>query len=162
MPSRRLCRSEHGGRCGAACSGAVFRHNSWMFRIATFRFPSVTLVMPGYPGRRGSPPSGRRDLPRRADVSSANGVIMSKARGKVVHADGRYPARTAGPLAAEVHGFRTELIRAGYTARTSQDNAYVLACLSRWLEAEGLAPAELTTGRLERFARARRDAGYRR
>ena len=88
--------------------------------------------------------------------------MMSEAKSKAAHADGRYPARTAGRLAAEVHGFRTELVRAGYTARTSQDNAYVLACLSRWLDAEGLAPADLTAAQLERFARARRNEGYRR
>jgi hypothetical protein len=33
----------------------------------------------------------------------------------------------------------------------SRDNAYVLACLSRWLEAEGLAAEELTADHLERF-----------
>jgi site-specific recombinase XerD len=87
---------------------------------------------------------------------------MSKPKNKAVHVDDRYPARVAGPLAAEVPGFRTELIRAGYAARTSQGNAYVLAHMSLWLEAEGLAPAELTVTQLERFARARRDAGYRR
>jgi integrase/recombinase XerD len=98
-----------------------------------------------------------------AEVSSTNGVIiMSKPTIRVVQADGCYPARVSGPLAAEVHAFRAELIRRGYTARTSQDNAYVLACLSRWLEAEGLAPADLIAAQLERFARARREEGYRR
>jgi site-specific recombinase XerD len=87
---------------------------------------------------------------------------MSKAETTVVRTDDRYPARVTGPLAAEVHEFRAELARAGYTERTSQDNAYVLACLSRWLETEGLAPPELTADHLERFARARRDEGYRR
>jgi integrase/recombinase XerD len=87
---------------------------------------------------------------------------MSKPKSSAVQADDCYPARVSGPLAAEVHAFRAELVRAGYTARVSQDNAYVLACLSRWLEAEGLAPAELTAAQLERFARARRDEGYRR
>jgi len=76
--------------------------------------------------------------------------------------DDRYPARVAGPLAAEVAGFRAALARAGYTPRVSQDNAYVLAHLSRWMEAEGLVPGELSAAQLERFARARRDAGYRR
>jgi integrase/recombinase XerD len=76
--------------------------------------------------------------------------------------DGHYPARVTGPLAAEVARFRAELVRAGYTARSGQDNAYVLAHLSRWLEDEGLAPEELTAAQLERFSQARRDAGYRR
>ena len=73
-----------------------------------------------------------------------------------------YPARVPGPLAAEVHVFRAELAREGYTERASQDNAYVLACLSRWLEAEGLAPSELSGDQLEQFAAARREEGYRR
>jgi integrase/recombinase XerD len=87
---------------------------------------------------------------------------MSNPKNGVAGADDCYPARVSGPLAAEVHEFRAELARTGYTARTSQDNAYVMACLSRWLEAEGLTPSELTADRLERFARARRDQGYRR
>jgi integrase/recombinase XerD len=87
---------------------------------------------------------------------------MSNPKQGAVQADSCWPARVSGPLAAEVHEFRAELARKGYTARTSQDNAYVLACLSRWLEAEGLGPAELTADRLERFARSRRDEGYRR
>jgi integrase/recombinase XerD len=87
---------------------------------------------------------------------------MSNPKSRVLEADGCYPARVSGPLAAEVHEFRAELVRAGYTARTGQDNAYVMACLSRWLEAEGLTPSELTADRLEQFARARREEGYRR
>lgn len=87
---------------------------------------------------------------------------MSNPKSRVVEAEGCYPAGVPGPLAAEVHVFRAELVRAGYTARVSQDNAYVMACLSRWLEAGGLTPSELTADRLERFARARREEGYRR
>jgi len=92
-----------------------------------------------------------------------NGVIiMSNPKQGAVQADSCWPARVSGPLAAEVHEFRAELARKGCAARASQDNAYVLAWLSRWLEAEGLEPAELTADRLERFARSRRDEGYRR
>jgi integrase len=87
---------------------------------------------------------------------------MSKPKSRAVQADRRYPVRVSGPLAAEVHAFREDLAREGYTGRTSQDNAYVMACLSRWLEAEGLTPSELTADRLEWFARARREEGYRR
>lgn len=89
-------------------------------------------------------------------------MIMGDRDGCAVGAEGRYPARVSGPLAAEVHEFRTGLVRAGYSARMAQDNAYVMAFLSRWLEAEGLTPPELTAGQLERFAAARRAAGYRR
>jgi integrase/recombinase XerD len=56
----------------------------------------------------------------------------------------RYPVRVTGPLATHVAGFRAQMAGLGYTLRYGQDLAYVLARLSRWLEAEGLAPAELT------------------
>jgi len=75
---------------------------------------------------------------------------------------GRYPVRPSGPLADWVHPFREELIRQGFTARTSQDNAYVLAHLSRWLQREGLEPAEFGAEGIAAFARAREDSGYRR
>lgn len=75
---------------------------------------------------------------------------------------GRYPVRPSGPLAEWVHPFREELISRGFTARTAQDNAYVLAHLSRWLQREGLDPAEFGAGEIAAFAVARRDGGYRR
>lgn len=74
----------------------------------------------------------------------------------------RYPVRLSGPLAEWVHPFRQELIGQGFTARTAQDNAYVLAHLSRWLQREGLEPAELGAEAFEAFAVARRDGGCRR
>jgi integrase len=76
--------------------------------------------------------------------------------------DGRYPVRVSGPLALSVHPFRLELVRRGFTPRSSQDHAYVLADLSRWLEREGLAPGQLTGERVGEFVQARRDAGHRR
>ncbi|MGH8918601.1 MAG: tyrosine-type recombinase/integrase [Actinomycetes bacterium] len=75
--------------------------------------------------------------------------------------DDRYPARVTGPLASHVAGFRAQMARLGYTPRYGRDHAYVLVHLSRWLEDEGLAPAELTAEQVARFARARRAAGYR-
>lgn len=74
----------------------------------------------------------------------------------------RYPVRPSGPLADWVHPFREELIHQGFTARTSRDNAYVLAHLSRWLQREGLEPAEFGAEGIAAFARAREDCGYRR
>jgi len=74
----------------------------------------------------------------------------------------RYPLVPDGPLAEWVHPFRMELIRLGYTARTAQDHAYVLACLSRWLGRAGLAPLQLGVADLEEFVRRRRELGYRR
>ncbi|WP_329266628.1 hypothetical protein [Streptomyces sp. NBC_01451] len=68
--------------------------------------------------------------------------------------DGRYPVRVAGPLALSVHPFRLELVRRGFTPRSSQDHAYVLADLSRWLERNGLAPGQLTAEQVGEFVRA--------
>jgi integrase/recombinase XerD len=76
--------------------------------------------------------------------------------------NGRYPVRPSGPLAGWVHPFREELIGQGFTARTAQDNAYVLAHLSRWLRQEGLDPARLGAEEVAAFAAARRNGGYRR
>ncbi|GAA1013188.1 putative integrase/recombinase y4rA [Acrocarpospora pleiomorpha] len=76
--------------------------------------------------------------------------------------DGRYPVRVSGPLTGLVHEFRLELIRQGFMPRTAQDHAYVLAHLSRWLDQEGLAPAELGTQRIAAFVAARRVGGCRR
>lgn len=75
---------------------------------------------------------------------------------------GRYPMRPSGPLAGWVHPFRVELIGQGFTTRTAQDNAYVLAHLSRWLQREGLDPAALGADEIAAFAAVRRDGGYRR
>ncbi|HVC14708.1 MAG TPA: tyrosine-type recombinase/integrase [Acidimicrobiales bacterium] len=69
--------------------------------------------------------------------------------------------RVTGPLAPYVAGFRSHFVEIGYTERSTRDATYVLAQLSRWLLAEGLAPVELTTGQLERFLAGRR-AGRRR
>lgn len=70
--------------------------------------------------------------------------------------------RMVGPLASYAEGFRDELVRVGYTPRTARDHTYVLAHLSRWLDQEGLEPANLTPQMVDRFALARRHAGYRR
>jgi integrase len=75
---------------------------------------------------------------------------------------GRYPVRPSGPLAEWVHPFREELIGRGFTARTAQDNAYVLAHLSRWLQRESLDPAGFGAEEIAAFAAARRVGGYRR
>jgi integrase len=74
----------------------------------------------------------------------------------------RYPVRPSGPLAGWVHSFRAELISQGFTPRTAQDNAYVLAHLSRWLQRVRLDPARLGAEEIAAFAAARREGGYRR
>jgi integrase/recombinase XerD len=73
-----------------------------------------------------------------------------------------FKVRVAGPLSSQAHGFATELIRAGYSPRTARDHVYVLARLSRWLDDEGLAAAQLTPQVVDRFLLTRRAAGYRR
>ena len=74
----------------------------------------------------------------------------------------RYPLVPDGPLAELVHPFRMEMVRLGYRARTARDNAYVLACLSRWLGRAGLEPQQLGVAELHEFVRHRRTVGYRR
>lgn len=74
----------------------------------------------------------------------------------------KYPLVPEGPLGSLVHPFREELICQGFTAQVARDNAYVLACLSRWLDRVGLAAGELGQAELERFVARRRELGYRR
>jgi integrase len=72
------------------------------------------------------------------------------------------PVRVTGPLAWQVEGFCAALVGVGYTPRTARDHGYVLAHLSRWLEAEDVDPAGLTPPVVDRFLAARRGDGYRR
>src|SRR5215207_2956955 len=44
-----------------------------------------------------------------------------------------FRVRVVGPLSSQAHGFAAELIRLGYSPRTTRDHVYVLAQLSRWL-----------------------------
>jgi integrase/recombinase XerD len=76
--------------------------------------------------------------------------------------DQKYPLVPEGPLGSLVHPFRLELIRLGFTPHTAQDNAYVLACLSRWMGRAGLGVEELGPAELERFVARRRELEYRR
>jgi site-specific recombinase XerD len=73
-----------------------------------------------------------------------------------------YPLVPDGPLAEWVRPFQRWMVRLGYTARTAQGNAYVMASLSRWMWQRGLAPAQLGAAELEEFAGWRRERGYRR
>ena len=70
--------------------------------------------------------------------------------------------RATGPLASQVEGFCAALVGVGYTPRTARDHGYVLAHLSRWLDAQRLAPSEVTPPVVDRFVQARRRDGYRR
>jgi integrase/recombinase XerD len=68
--------------------------------------------------------------------------------------------RVTGPLAELASGFADELDRLGYTELSARNQVRVLAHLSRWMEAQGLVPVQLTRVRLEQFLAARREAGY--
>jgi site-specific recombinase XerD len=65
-----------------------------------------------------------------------------------------------GPLEPYAAGFAAELDRQGYTRWVAEKQVSLAAHLSRWLAASGAGPADLTTDLAERYALARREAGY--
>jgi integrase/recombinase XerD len=67
--------------------------------------------------------------------------------------------RFTGPLVGHAAGFRAMLEAAGYR-HGGVDQLRVMAHVSRWLTAEGLAVGDLTPDRVEQFLVARREAGY--
>ena len=69
--------------------------------------------------------------------------------------------RVSGPLARFADGFRVDLIERGYSLWRAQEQLYLLAHVSRWMEAEGLELAVLTPATLERYFVWRRREGYR-
>jgi site-specific recombinase XerD len=69
-------------------------------------------------------------------------------------------ARVEGPLAPYVEGFRGELERLGYTPLTSAGQVRLMAHLSRWMIAEGLAVSALTQAGVDVYFTRRRAAGY--
>ena len=68
--------------------------------------------------------------------------------------------RMSGPLAPFASGFAGELARQGFTANSASLQLGVVAHLSRWPSVEDLAVDVLDDVVVERFCRARRDAGY--
>ncbi|MFI6497887.1 site-specific integrase [Nonomuraea typhae] len=69
--------------------------------------------------------------------------------------------RVSGPLALFAGGFRVALLGAGFTPLSTVVQLRLMAHLSRWMDAAGLAAADLTADRTEEFLAARRAAGYR-
>jgi integrase/recombinase XerD len=69
--------------------------------------------------------------------------------------------RVSGPLARFADGFRVDLIERGYSLWRAQEQLYLLAHVSRWMEAEGLELAVLTPATLESYFVWRRREGYR-
>jgi len=68
--------------------------------------------------------------------------------------------RVRGPLRPYAAGYAAELVRVGYTASGATLQLRLVASLSAWLEAEGLAPGTLSAAQVERFLAARRAAGH--
>jgi site-specific recombinase XerD len=69
--------------------------------------------------------------------------------------------RVSGPLAGLADGFRVDLLEQGYSLWGAQEQLYLLAHVSRWMESEGLEVAALTPDRLARYFAWRRRQGYR-
>jgi integrase/recombinase XerD len=65
-----------------------------------------------------------------------------------------------GPLELYAAGFAAELERQGYTAGVAEKQVALAAHLSRWMAAAGVEPGGLTAQVAERYASARRTAGY--
>jgi integrase/recombinase XerD len=73
---------------------------------------------------------------------------------------GALRVRVTGPLAEFALGFADELDRLGYTQLSAANQLRLMAHMSRWMAAQGLAPKDLTRPRFSQFLTARRDAGY--
>ena len=67
----------------------------------------------------------------------------------------------AGPLAPFADAYSAELRQRGYTALTTVNELREMARLSRWLEASGLAAADLGGERIEQFLAVQRAQGRR-
>src|SRR5439155_17385734 len=67
----------------------------------------------------------------------------------------------AGPLAPFADAYSAELRQRGYTALTTGNELRQMARLSRWLEASGLAAADLGGERIEQFLAVQRAQGRR-
>ena len=74
---------------------------------------------------------------------------------------GRHPSRTVvtGPLAAYVDGFREDLGGQGYSEDQVRGYCNLAACLSRWLDGQGLAAGDLAGEAAGMFLRDRRKEG---
>lgn len=68
--------------------------------------------------------------------------------------------RIRGPLLAHAQGFWAELRRQGYAAESAGNQLRLAAHLGRWLQAKGLALADLREDVVAEFLRSRRRRGY--
>lgn len=69
---------------------------------------------------------------------------------------GSFGVRVSGPLEDFAEEFATELAGLGYSSRGGEAQLRLMAHLSRWMSAQGLAVDDLTAEAVERFADARR------
>lgn len=69
--------------------------------------------------------------------------------------------RVPGPLAPFAAEFRSTLLANGYTPLSAVVQLRLMVHLSRWLDARGLSPADLTDERVVQYLADRREAGYR-
>ena len=67
--------------------------------------------------------------------------------------------RVSGPLAGFADGFRVDLLEQGYSRWGAQEQLYLLAHVSRWMESVRLEVAALTPGKLTRYFVWRRRQG---
>jgi integrase/recombinase XerD len=68
--------------------------------------------------------------------------------------------RMSGPLRPYAAEFGEELARRGYTYFSARQQLWLMAHLSRWMEARDLAPTALTGEAIQEFVAARRAAGF--
>lgn len=68
--------------------------------------------------------------------------------------------RMTGPLALYQDLIWTDLMARGYTRLSAKNVLRLAAHLSRWLQAKGVTPEQLTRGRIDAFLRHRRAQGY--
>ena len=68
--------------------------------------------------------------------------------------------RVTGPLRGFAAGFAVELEAAGYTPLSAANQLRLMAHLSRWMAAEGVASSELNDERMQAFLAARSAQGY--
>ena len=72
----------------------------------------------------------------------------------------RTGVRMTGPLVPHQNVIWTDLLSQGYTRLSAKNLLRVAAHLSRWLQASGLSPQDLTRDRIGAFLRHRRACGY--
>ncbi len=71
-----------------------------------------------------------------------------------------YRVRVSGPLAVHAHELAGELLRRGHAPERAARHVQLLAQLSRWMQARGLAACDLSEETVAQFLTGRTAAGY--